>query len=296
MAVPVKLKKPKAKSRAAKPKKNSGNRRFSRLIRSLSQSDTKVVLSLGGGGIRMFAHVSVLKFLETLGVERYISEIWGASGGAIVGLLYSMGNSPEEIFESARALHSAQLKIQLTPSLFSIVKNIALESLLNHSNSHNLTGFHNIQEGLQQLVKQTSKDRGERFPFYCLTYNLGTNSTDVLAPREIPLDMYPNFIYRADPVDAITASSAIPILFVPKTIEDEGGRRVYTDGATGEEVPTVSIYKKWLRDKELGLETRKRLLVIAVDLHPDLSHLGFLENWLLRKIPAFQYILMTIHL
>jgi predicted acylesterase/phospholipase RssA len=39
----------------------------------------------------MFAHISVLRFLEKLGAYKHIAEIWGASGGAVVSLLYSMG-------------------------------------------------------------------------------------------------------------------------------------------------------------------------------------------------------------
>ncbi len=274
----------------------SPRRRFANLIRSISQPDTKVVLSLGGGGIRMYAHLPVLEFIENLGASQYISEVWGASGGALIGLLYSRGLSPEQIFQYSNDYFFRKTRVSLTPSLFSIVKNIALETLFSSNSDKNIKGFHNIQDAMTEVVEKVIEGGKVRFPIYCLAYNLETNQTDVLTPDPLPERVYPNFIFPTNALDAIVASSSVPILFVPKVIEDDYGRRVYADGATGEEVPTVSVYKKWLRDRELGLESRKRLLVIAVDLHPDLSHLGFLENWLIRRIPAFQYILMTIHL
>lgn len=273
-----------------------GVSRLKRLYRSLSQKDTKVVLSLGGGGTRMFAHISVLKFLEHLKAEKYISEIWGSSGGAIVGLLYSMGTSPEQIIKESIRLFSAQYHVKIMPSLFSIMKNIAKETVFGNDSETSIKGFHSIYEGLQELVNRTVRGGSERFPFYCLAYNMGTNQTDVLTPQEIHKDVYPQFIYQEDPLEAIVASSAIPILFMPHVFKDEEGERVYVDGSTGEEIPTVSVYKKWLRDKELGLESRKRLLVIAVDLHPDFSSLGFLNNWLFQRIPVFKYVQMTINL
>lgn len=273
----------------------SQTRRFSRLLRCLAQEDTKVVVSLGSGGIRMFAHVAALRFLEKLGAGRYISEVWGASGGAIIGLLYSMGLSADQmVTESAEFMKKQNVK--LVPSVFSIAKNIAYETLFSNNSPNILKGFHNIHKSLQAMISRALEIGKVKFPFYCLAYNLETNQTDVLTPCEVPEGLYSNWIYHCEPLEAIIASSSVPILFVPKVIADARGKRVYSDGGTNEEVPSVSIYKKWVRDKEIGLERRKRLLVISVDLHPDLSSLGFLGNWLLKKIPAFQYLQMTIRL
>jgi predicted acylesterase/phospholipase RssA len=274
------------------------NKRFSRLIRSVTQKDTKVVLGLGGGGIRMFAHTALLKFLEQLKLEPYLSEIWGVSGGAMIGLLYSMGLKSQDIQEEAYKIASGRKNLKIVPSYFSVAKNLAMETLseilFSNNNKENIRGFHNCQQELQEFIEKLVKGAKEKYPFFALAYNLEKNQTDVLTPTEFSLEAYPQWIYRTDPLDAVIASSSIPILFVPKVIEDAQGRRIYADGATSEEVPTVSIYKKWLRDRELGLESRSRLLVISVNLNPEFSSLGFLENWLLRKIPAFQYIQMSI--
>lgn len=244
----------------------------------------------------MFAHLSVIQYLEDIGAARHLDEIWGASGGAVIGYLYSMGVKPEDMRKEAESLLRGKMNMDMTPSLFSVAKKILVESLPFKDNPTGMGGLHDIQEKLQKWASEITQGREMKLPFYCLAYNLAKNQTDVLTPISLDPSLYPNFIFSADPVEAIVASASVPILFVPKIIDDQHGRRVYADGATGEEVPTVSVYKKWLRDRELGLETRNRLLVISVDLHPELSSLGIFENWLIRKIPAIKYLLMTIEL
>ena len=55
----------------------------------------KIGLSLSGGGAKGFAHVGVLKVLDSLGVK--IDYISGTSMGAIVGGLYASGYSGKDI-------------------------------------------------------------------------------------------------------------------------------------------------------------------------------------------------------
>ena len=254
-----------------------------------------MILSLGGGGIRLAAHTVVLRFLEDLGADRFISEVWGSSGGAIIGVLASLGCKSPEIQEMLKALHEGQKRIQISPSLFTVAKSIVRQAFLSSDSQTNIRGFHHIHDAIQELIGEFVKERTAIYPFYCLAYNLITNQTDVLTPLKVDRDLYGDWIYQVDPLDAVVASSSVPILFVPKVIDDSFGRRVYADGATSEEVPSVSLYKKWLRDRELGLEKRKRLLVIAVNLNPEFGSLGFLDNWLLKALPVFQYVQMTVN-
>lgn len=283
------------KKKTAPATASAFSRRYSRLIRSLSQKDTKVVVSMGSGGIRMFAHISVLRFLEKIGAERHISEVWGSSGGAIVGLFFAMGLKADQIVQQADDFFKTH-HLQLVPSAFSIAKNILKEAVTKSNGGPVLKGFHNINESLQALMGKTLETGKQKYPWYCLAYNLEKNRTDVLTHTPIPEGLYRDFIFPTDPMDAIIASSAIPVIFTPKVIADAGGKRTYTDGGAGEEIPTVSIYKKWLQDREVGLEKKKRLLVIAVDLGTDLSTIDFFDGWLIRKIPALQHLRMTVHL
>ncbi|MDD5169129.1 MAG: patatin-like phospholipase family protein [Syntrophales bacterium] len=55
----------------------------------------KIGLALGGGGVRGFAHIGVLKVLEREGID--IDLIAGTSAGALIGGAYAGGLSPREI-------------------------------------------------------------------------------------------------------------------------------------------------------------------------------------------------------
>jgi NTE family protein len=57
--------------------------------------NSKIGLSLSGGGAKGFAHVGVLKVLDSLGVK--IDYISGTSMGAIIGGLYASGYTGKEI-------------------------------------------------------------------------------------------------------------------------------------------------------------------------------------------------------
>ena len=51
----------------------------------------KVGLALGGGAARGFAHVGVIKALESQGIE--VDIVTGTSAGSVVGALYAAGNN-----------------------------------------------------------------------------------------------------------------------------------------------------------------------------------------------------------
>ena len=55
----------------------------------------KVGVVLGGGGAKGAAHIGVLKYLEELGIP--VDYVAGTSMGSIIGGLYAMGYSPDEL-------------------------------------------------------------------------------------------------------------------------------------------------------------------------------------------------------
>lgn len=63
----------------------------------LTASSQKVGLVLSGGGAKGAAHIGVIKALEENGVP--IDYVTGTSAGAIVGSLYAMGYTPEEMLD-----------------------------------------------------------------------------------------------------------------------------------------------------------------------------------------------------
>ncbi len=61
-----------------------------------------VGLVLGGGGARGFAHIGVLRALSEAGIE--VDRVGGSSMGALIGGLWSIGLTPEEIVEANREI------------------------------------------------------------------------------------------------------------------------------------------------------------------------------------------------
>jgi NTE family protein len=61
----------------------------------------KLGLALGGGGVRGFCHIGVLKVLEQEGIT--IDLIAGTSAGALIGGAYASGSSPQEIYRKVDA-------------------------------------------------------------------------------------------------------------------------------------------------------------------------------------------------
>ena len=62
---------------------------------SFPLSAQKVGLVLSGGGAKGMAHIGVIRALEENGIP--IDYIAGTSMGAVIGSLYAMGYSPDEM-------------------------------------------------------------------------------------------------------------------------------------------------------------------------------------------------------
>ncbi len=86
-------------------------------------SSTKIVPVLAGGGSRLSAHIGVLTALRELGIE--FSSLVGVSGGSIVGSLFVVGYSLEEIRKVAEETDFCKF---LDQSLFSLLRTGGLSS------------------------------------------------------------------------------------------------------------------------------------------------------------------------
>jgi NTE family protein len=84
-----------------------------------------VALALGGGGLRGFAHLGVLRALDEAGVP--IDIVVGTSAGAVVGAAYASGMTPAQLTASARSVRIASL-IDLTLSSSGLMRGKHLAS------------------------------------------------------------------------------------------------------------------------------------------------------------------------
>ena len=211
----------------------------------------KIGLSLAGGGAKGFAHIGVLKVLDSLGVK--VDYISGTSMGAIVGGLYASGYTGKEIE-----------KIVLETDFYNIIaneKNRKESTFFNKSVDKYIlnlpvkngkinvvpkaisTGQKNIYL-LKELFKNVSTiDDFSKLPipFMCVGTNLESGKMEIFE--------------KGDLVSSIMASSAFPSLMDPVKIGDS----IYIDGAM-----TVNYPSKPLKDKGIDI-------VIGVDLSQGLT-------------------------
>lgn len=220
--------------------------------------NAKIGLSLSGGGAKGFAHIGVLKVLDSLGVK--IDYISGTSMGAIVGGLYASGYTGKEIenivmdtdFYSIIANEKTrQEKTFFNKSVDKYILSIPVKNgKVNVLPKAISTGQKNIYL-LKELFKNVSTitDFSKLpIPFMCMATNLETGEAKLFE--------------EGDLVSAIMASSAFPGLMDPVKIGDA----LYIDGAM-----TVNYPSKPLKDKGIDI-------VIGVDLSQGLATRGNLES------------------
>jgi predicted acylesterase/phospholipase RssA len=241
--------------------------RFSAVRALFADPDTRVALSLGSGGLKLFAHAAVLRFLEGIACADHIDELWGSSGGAIAGLLYSLGLSPQAIEQSGYDIYSGRYNLALRPSKLRVLRHLVRETLFSGPGE---AGFHDGGGPLTEMLQYYCASLRPRRPFYTVAFNLAECRTQVLTAEPVPGHLAGWFV-QTDPREAVLASSAVPLLFVPQTIQQNDRETPYIDGSTTEDVPLHSIVKKWDRDREAGQERRGRLAILYVKLTGSLA-------------------------
>ena len=138
-----------------------------------------VALVLGGGGLRGFAHVGVLRALEEAGLKPDI--VVGTSAGAVVGAAYASGMTPVQIETAAR--------------------NVKVSSLVDWTlDSSGLMRGKNLANWINTL---TGAVPIERFPL-----RFAAVATDLKSGQAVLLD-------RGFAGSAIQASAAVPGMTVP---------------------------------------------------------------------------------
>ncbi len=161
----------------------------------------KTGLVLSGGAVRGFAHLGVIKALNEAGI--YPDVIVGASVGSIVGVLYADGYSPQEIYDIF--IHKSMYKY--------------LEFIVPKRGFVRMTGLYKTL-----LEKLHAKHFHElKLPLYVAVTNLNEAKTIFVSDGEL--------------APYIIASSTIPIMFQPMTIEGI----TYVDGGILNNLPLEPI-------------------------------------------------------
>jgi NTE family protein len=192
----------------------------------------RTILVLGGGGMRGFCHIGVIRAIERLGLR--IDEVVGTSMGAVMGGLYASGMDSRRVEETAAEI-----------SIKDYFKLNLLKFLVKGYRHASVYKGKTFLQFLHRYLPQRAFGELQR-PFFCNALSLTTGMSRFFGlPGAIDVAV----------ADAIYASACLPGVFEPISI---GGDH-YIDGGMTETL-ALRIAK-----------ARRADLVIAVDLsHRDL--------------------------
>ena len=196
-----------------------------------------VGLALSGGGIRGIAHAGVLKALLDNGIK--IDVIGGTSSGALIGVLYAMGYTPEYIYEAFK-LYSKEI--------VGVNNNLILSGISSKifGGEVEIKGFKS-GESLEKAYNKMALRKGYKSVGEILDLPVVITSVDIRNGKEyIFTNSVPNventdkYITNIEVGKAVRASSSFPGIFCPCEFE---GHSFY-DGGILDNVPVEEVRKQ----------------------------------------------------
>ena len=196
-----------------------------------------VGLALSGGGIRGIAHAGVLKALLDNGIK--IDVIGGTSSGALIGVLYAMGYTPEYIYEAFK-LYSKEI-VGLNNNL--ILSGVSSKIF---GGEVEIKGFKS-GESLEKAYNKMALRKGYKSVGEILDLPVVITSVDIRNGKEY---IFTNSVPNVENTDkyitdisigkAVRASSSFPAIFCPCEFE---GHSFY-DGGILDNVPVEEVRKQ----------------------------------------------------
>jgi NTE family protein len=197
------------------------------------KSRPKVGLVLSGGGAKGMAHIGVIKAMEEAGL--YPDYITGTSMGSIIGGLYAIGYSADDIDSIARNMNWSQLLTNVIP-----LNQVAFEEKFYYGRYIIEFPFYNKKLGLpkgliegQVLTLNMSnmtrpvhhiQDFNDfAIPFACVGANIETGEAKVFNSGLLP--------------EVLRASMSIPTFFTPTEIDSN----MYVDGGLIRNFPVQEV-------------------------------------------------------
>ncbi len=220
------------------------------LLSGNAQERPKIGLVLSGGGAGGLAHIGVLKVIEKAGIP--IDYIAGTSMGSIIGALYAIGYTPEEMEymvtqkdwealmsdQIPRAYLSFEAKLELEKYFYSFPINrsgIQLPSGLVEG--HSIT---NMLAGLTLSAYDVRDFSKLPIPFLCIGADIETGEEVVLSSGVLH--------------EALRASMAIPTYFTPVEINN----RLLVDGGFINNFP-ANHAREMGADFIIGIDVQREL-------------------------------------
>jgi len=235
---------------------------FYSVLHAQDTREPKVGLVLSGGGAKGFAHIGVLKVIDSLGIK--IDYISGTSMGAIVGSLYATGYSGKQLetmFKSqdfdqlindkfpreSKSFYERENSQKYAISLPFDKFKISLPSALSRGQN-----VYNMLYQLMLPVNDITDFEKLPIPFFCIATDIETGASLILDKGRL--------------AEAVTASAALPSLFQPVTIGD----RILIDGGVTNNFPVKELRAKGM-DIIIGVDVQDALKDrVALKSAPDI--------------------------
>lgn len=232
----------------------------------------KVGIVLGGGGAKGAAHIGALKFIEEIGLP--VDYVAGTSMGSIIGGLYALGYSPDEIenfisqLDWSKYMTNSIDRLDISSAdkqrrstylvnipfnhgqLFDQIRKIRMEDEANDGPSFIASLPDSFIGGTDLLNLFNSLCIGYQdpmdfndfpIPFACVATNLTTGEPVILRSGKFP--------------EAIRASMAIPGVFSPMVIDG----KVLVDGGLVNNFPS-DICREMGADIIIGIEVAQGMV------------------------------------
>lgn len=210
-------------------------------------TDKKVGLVLSGGGAKCMAQIGALRVIEEAGIK--IDYVAGTSMGAIIGAMYSLGYTVDEIEKYMRKVDwDALLSNEIPRNRLSYYdrKSESRYLLTFPIEDNKVTlpkGLNYAQYILKQLSYLTQKsyqyDSFKDFPipFLCVATNLENGEMKIFEDGSLS--------------DALRASSAFPSLFTPYELNGN----LYVDGGVVNNYPVEPLKERGM-DYIIGIDVQ----------------------------------------
>lgn len=231
---------------------------------SVKAREPVIALALGGGGAKGFAHIGVIKVLESHGIKPKI--VTGTSAGSFVGSIYASGKTPYQMQSLALKLQESDLR-DLTLNRQGIVLGQKLQNYVNTQ-----VGNKPIEQfPIRFAAVATRLDNGQKADFI-----KGNAGQAVRASCSIPNVFVPATIGKVQYVDGGLVSP-IPV----KTAKDMGADIVIAVDISARPAGTQATSMLGLLDQTINIMGQQsindELKQANVVIQPKVGHLGALD-------------------
>ncbi|WP_171254851.1 patatin-like phospholipase family protein [Acinetobacter sp. TGL-Y2] len=231
---------------------------------TLKAREPVIAIALGGGGAKGFAHIGVLKVLESHGIKPKI--VTGTSAGSFVGSIYASGKTPFQLQQIALQLKESDIR-DLTLNRQGVVLGQKLQDYVNRQIANKPIE----QFPIRFAAVATRLDNGKRADFI-----KGNAGQAVRASCSIPNVFVPTTIGGTKYVDGGLVSP-IPV----QTAQDMGADIVIAVDISARPVEGKSLSMFGLLDQTINImgqqSINNELNRANVVIQPKVGHLGTLD-------------------